>query len=204
MNLKIQKTLVIISGIVLFFYFGIMIIPQWFHVMSIELLLWFCASLVVIPFLLAAAKKGRLGLESAKANNALPDIVHIYLYRLAQLSVIWLIISAGLGAVTHRAYVWKEFDPELWNEVGSWNENGYKLSPRKRMINDLTKNILPDNSKSELEIILGEPDRSWISEDRESYLYDIGSGQLSIDPECLVVVFDSEGNFLDFYITYSG
>ncbi len=186
----------------LFFYFGSMIVPQWSIFYSSHFLDWFIALPIVVLALVLAGIWGGIGLWQAKLKNVPQKQRYSYFVRLASISLLWFGLSVALTYGTQYAYLHKKFDSGVWKAKASIGHVPYESpSLRQRMVNDVVENLLPRSTKSEIELLLGEPDEAWIVDNTEYTLYVIGNERgFGVDSECLTIEYDVQGHFQSYEV----
>lgn len=195
----IAKSLV---SVLLFGYFGFIIIPEWFIPLSQQFIFWVFALPVVLITLIVIGVRGGVGLWREKTQNIPPNPEHKFSVWLASLAILWFIISIAFANITHYSYGHKKFDSEIWKNAG-WDDGDlFQLSLRERMFDDLITNILPGRTKVEMLDLLGEPDEQRDIEGEQSFIYYYGQGIM--DPECLIITFDDKGFIKDFDTSVCG
>lgn len=195
-SLSQDKMTKIIAGVLLFCYFGFIIIPEWSRPFSGQFLFW----LLLLPFVLVTlviiGVHGGIGLWREKTQQALPNPHNKYFVWLASLSIAWFIVSMALANNAYYAYSHKKFDSETWRNT-KWDDGGlFQLSTRERMFDDLTNNVLSGLTKDEMLNLLGEPDEQRDILGEESFIYYYSQGIM--DPECLVITFDDKELIKDY------
>lgn len=180
----------ILVSLLLFGYFGFIIIPEWFIFLSPQFIFWIFALPVVIITLVVIGIRSGLGLWREKTQNIPSSPENKFSVWFAGLGILWFLVSIAIANSTHYAYNHKEFDSELW-KTGDWEGGGlFELSSRERVLDDLTENVLPGRTKMELLNLLGEPDEKRnVAGDETIYYY---TGQGIMDPQCLFIIFDEQ------------
>jgi hypothetical protein len=190
-----------IIHILLFVYFGSLIVPQWSMLFSSHFLDWFLALPFIVLALFLVGVWGGIGIWRAKIKEAPLNPQHIYFIRLAGLSLSWFCVSAGLAYGTQFAYLHKKFNSEDWKNKASTGTFPFEHpSSRQRMIDDVVENVLPNKSKSEVVTLLGEPEEAWIKDGVEHILYYLGPEVFGVDYECLSIEYGDKGNFQDYHV----
>lgn len=201
-NTSQSNTSKIITGVFLFCYFGFIIIPEWSRPISAQFLLWLFLLPFVVITLVVIGIRGGIGLWYEKTQKSIPNPKNKYSVWLASLGIIWFIVSITLANSLYYSYSHKKFDAETWKN-SDWNDGDlFQLSTRERMFDDLKNSILPGLSKTEMLNLLGKPDEQRDIEGEESFIYYYGQG--IIDPECLIITFDSKDLIKDYFSSVCG
>ena len=196
---SLSNTSKLIISIFLFCYFGFIIVPQWSQLLSGPFMLWILALPFVLIALLANGIRGGIGLWRAKSQHLSQNPEHKFSYWLAIMGLMWFLISILLAQAAHFAYNHQKFDSEQWKS-SSWEDGDMvELSPKERMLDDLTKNILPGRTKSEIIKLLGQPDEIEDVEGKETLFY--YTGWNIMEPKCLSMMFDEQGIIKEYHMT---
>jgi hypothetical protein len=179
----------IITGVLLFCYFGFIAIPEFARPISEQFLFW----IILFPFVFGAVIitgiRGGIGLWREKHRNAVPNPYNRHRIWFASLSILWCLTSLGLSGFTYRAYLHPQFDSEKWKS-SDWEEGGMlEPSTRERMLEDLMTNELPGRSKTEIIEMLGQPDELRDVDGEETLFY--YTSWNIMEPKCLFINFDS-------------
>ena len=201
-NTSQSNTSKIITGVFLFCYFGFIIIPEWSRPISAQFLLWLFLFPFVVITLVVIGIRGGIGLWHEKTQKSMSNPKNRYSVWLASLGIIWFIVSIALANSTYYSYSHKKFVSETWKN-SDWSDGDlFQLSTRERMFDDLTNNILPGLSKTEMLNLLGTPNEQREIEGEESFIYYYGQGIM--DPECLIITFDNKDLIKDYFSSVCG
>lgn len=193
----------VITGVLLFLYFGFIIIPELTRpYLSLQLVLWALVLPVVMIALVVVGIRGIIGLWREKIHNATPDPENKYFVLLTSMSILWFVISIVLAESTYFTYSHKKFNHETWINASGYDGGMFQISERERMLDDLRTNYILGRSKMEIIDLLGEPYE--LSDDYEMggryegnelfiYFYKMGM----VDPVCLTIIFDENGIAID-------
>ena len=195
---SLSNTSKIIISTFLFCYFGFIIIPEWSHPFSV-FLLWLSLLPVVLIILVANGIHGGIRLWRAKSQNLSQNPEHKFSYWLAIIGVMWFLISILLAQAAHFAYNHQKFDTEKWKSSNWEDGDMLELSPKERMLDDLTQNILPGRTKSEIIKLLGQPDEIEDVEGKETLFY--YTSWNIMEPQCLSMMFDEQGIIKEYHMT---
>ena len=180
----------------LFCYFGYICVPQWAHLFSQLFFIWLILLPIILITLVLVGSIGIVGIIRTKIKKNEPNPKHRFLLRFSLLSLVWFGATVAIGWGTNYLYSHQKFDSEKWLNSPVYDR---PLSLRQRMVEDFTTNVLPVRTKEEIIKLLGEPDEEWMWEGKESFMYYIGYERgFGVDYHCLLIIFDSEGNYLDY------
>jgi hypothetical protein len=123
--------------------------------------------------------------------------------RIAYLSIAWfaLVFVAYIflpGPLPTGSYL-QRFDPTIWQQPDSAENEKGDITSRQKMLADLLENVLPGRSQAEIEKLLGPGDDA---ADRK-LIYGLGrerDSMFPIDNESLVIRLDGSGRFSSYYI----
>lgn len=189
--------------LLLFGYFGVIIIPQLFRPFSPVWLVWLMSLPVVLLTLLGIGLWGIVGIIQAKRkwNSPLPR--NVSFTRLSVAALLCFGISIGLAYGTQYLYNHKKFNAMVWQNPRSSEYIAYNLTPRQRMVDDLVNNFLPGKTQEEIEANLGPSlNTGYFSGTEESFIYVLGPERgFGVDYEWLLIWVDDAGCFERFEIT---
>lgn len=185
-----------ITYIILFGYFGFIIIPRWSCPFSTPCFAWLVSLPIILLILVVIGIWGGIGMLRAKKNQSPSNPKHKLLFQLSALSLLWFGIAIMLASVSRYSYNHQKFNSEIWRDPNSAQFVPDSLSPRQRMTDDLVENMLPGTTQNEIESLLGVPYQSWSSDNIEHILYILGPERgFGVDDECLTIDFDKAGYF---------
>ncbi len=184
----------------LFIYIGLITIPGGWVGWTTPFLLWGLLFFIMAVMIIAVGIWGIIGLLISKINQTQFNPKHKFFVALIVFFIAWSFISSQIAQANYVAYENLPFNSKVWKTIQSQHTGVFsRLSPRQRMINDLTRNVLPNLTKREVEDLLGFEERSEILMGSETLLYVIGPEKgLGVDSECLLVVFDKGGHFKEY------
>ncbi len=188
------KEIILVGGIFLFFYFGIIIVPEWLDPFSALGFLWLLALPFVVFPLIGIGIAAAINLWRAKQQNKRADTQHKIILWFSIIGILWGVLAYGLANLTFDVYMHKEFDSVTWE-----NTNWSISRSRERMLDDLTTNVLSDQTRGEILSLLSEPDRELKYDEvhnKESLIYYLGDGLVGY--HCLIISFNKEGEFLGY------
>lgn len=193
-----------IVPVFLLVYFVRFAIPQGsFYIFSPTVLFYGFTLIFVVGYLVIIGVIGVVGVvQMLIHHNSLSSRHKMFLF-ISSFGLVLFSISLG----SRHAYMYKKFDTALWNGRTALDSNF--ISIRQKMMDDLSKNVLPGLSKSEIVPLLGTPDYVWLSEEGEwgywqpgkevgDFMYIIGLERgIGIDNECLLIQFDENDVVID-------
>lgn len=152
--------------------------------------LWGIISLLsLVPFLIAGAA-GLFGF--IRQDNGKTTQTHTNRRRIivALAAIILFGLSASISVIVQQD---QEFNATEWQ-----NTSRIARTPRQKMVEDLTINILPNMTKDEVEDLLGEPDETAQFANTEFdliYFLADDPGPFGYQTEWLLIWFDESGMF---------
>ncbi len=183
--------------ILLFLFFGFMVIPQWFRPFSPQFLVWLIALPFIVIALIVLGVWGIVGIRQTNNTKEQSSPRHIFFTQIAGAGLSWFAVSIMIAYGTHFLYNHQKFNSAVWKDPHSIRYVSYDLTPRQRMIDDVVKNILPGSTKDEIEKQLGESTKTgYFSSSERDLIYILGAERgFSVDSEWLLIWFDDSGNF---------
>ena len=124
-------------------------LPFRMHENSSDLFIWglISACFLLIFFVIGTVGLFRLSWRYFKRSPQIPRDKHRMIT-----SVIAFLIFIPISFIIDNQH-YQDFDPVAWQ-----NSSRSAISERQRMIDDLTDNVLPDKTESDLLYLLGDPD----------------------------------------------
>lgn len=160
---------------------------------------------IVIISLFVVGLIGTFNIWRAKRHSVAIEPKYRDYARIAAFGFICLAVALVIGTAAGYLYTHQKFNAATWQDRKSLEWHPDEWTGRQRMANDLTENVLPGHSRSEVEALLGEADWTHENENGGSQIeYYLGFERgLGVDEEMLWIEFDSSGKLVRWDIYHS-
>jgi hypothetical protein len=158
---------------------------------------------VVLMLLLAVGMWGGVGLLSARLRAKPLKPRHRAYVLIACVGLGSFPVIFGLARTLPRSLPTgshqQRFDRTVWHDPGSADFRPDDITPRQKMLADVTTTILPGRTRAELEVLLGPSlDTGYFKSTGRDLIYVLGPQRdswFAIDSEWLLVWLDKDGRF---------
>jgi hypothetical protein len=185
------------SGLVLSVILGLHILPGWPGMLTRDALIYSLIAAAALFLLAITLTAASLVLIAGRRGSIRPASAWSRVIKASGLVLLWFLVSLPIGRWVEARYNDIQFDVTAWHQPDSANYSPDSLTPRQRMLSDLTQRVLPGLQREAIETLLGTSiDSGYFRELDHDLIYVLGPERgFGVDSEWLLIWLDGEGYY---------